>query len=43
MGVREQIIFPEIDYDKVDRVVVWILPLPLLRNLTKKAALSGCL
>lgn len=39
MGVREQIIFPEIDYDKVDRVRGLILPLPLLRNLTKKAAL----
>lgn len=39
MGVREQIIFPEIDYDKVDRVRGLILPLPLLRNLTKKAVL----
>lgn len=39
MGVREQIIFPEIDYDKVDRVRGLILPLPLLRNLMKKAVL----
>ncbi|MFC4976690.1 hypothetical protein ACFPTY_19780 [Halomonas beimenensis] len=23
MGVREQIIFPEIEYDKVDKIVVW--------------------
>lgn len=37
MGVREQIIFPEIDYDKVDRVRGLILPLPPLRNPMMKA------
>ena len=32
MGVREQIIFPEIDYDKVDRVRGLISPSPLPAN-----------
>lgn len=39
MGVREQIIFQKSTTIKSTAFVVWILPLPLLRNLTKKAAL----
>ena len=38
MGVREQIIFPEIDYDKVDRVRGLILPSLPPRNLMMKVA-----
>lgn len=33
-GIEEQIVFPEIDYDKIDKFVAWILPsLPLLRMM----------
>ncbi len=39
MGVREQIIFQKSTTIKSTAFVVWILPLPLLRNLTKKAVL----
>lgn len=39
MGVREQIIFPEIDYDKVDRVRVLILLSRLQQHLMKKLML----
>lgn len=39
MGVREQIIFPEIDYDKVDRIRVLILLSRLPRRLMRKVKL----
>ena len=39
MGVKEQIIFPEIDYDKVDKVRVWMSPSLLRLKQTIKAAL----
>ncbi len=39
MGVREQIIFPEIDYDKVDRVRVLILLSRQLLRPMRKAVL----
>jgi large subunit ribosomal protein L5 len=36
MGVNEQIIFPEIDYDKIISFAVWILLLPRQLGPTKK-------
>ena len=38
MGVTEQIIFPEIDYDKIDRCAAWTSPSPRPRETTTKAA-----
>ena len=36
MGIKEQLIFPEIEYDKIDKVRVWISSLPQLHTLMKR-------
>ena len=36
MGIREQLIFPEIDYDKVDKVRAWTSALSPLPTPTKR-------
>ena len=38
MGVKEQIIFPEIDYDKIDAIRGWISPSPRPPTTTTKPA-----
>ena len=36
LGIKEQLIFPEIEYDKVDKSEVWTLSsLPLLTQMKK--------
>ena len=36
LGIKEQLIFPEIEYDKIDKTEVWISFLLLLLRQTKK-------
>ena len=37
MGIKEQLIFPEIDFDKIDKVAEWILYSLPLQKLMRSA------